>query len=166
MIAICEAIGPLHDILCIDLLLDHQRLSIRAVYGLALVVKLWHLDTERFDERRRVIRFEVLDNALRDEEDRKNQTDWEQEVIADPRDIDPEVAQSRRRVPRDAPHQDRGDGDTDRRGEVVMKRETKHLRQVRHRGFATIALPIGVRGETRRGIERQMLAERGHLLRV
>ena len=73
---------PLHDSLRIDLLLDHHRLSVRAVDGLALVIKLRHLDAERFDERRRVIRFEILDHALRDEEDRKNQTDREQQVVA------------------------------------------------------------------------------------
>ena len=68
------------------------------------------------------------------------------------------------RVPRDAAHQRRGDGDAGGGGDEVVKRQPDHLREIRHRGFAAVALPVGVGGETDGGVERQMRAQRGRVL--
>ena len=69
-------------------------------------------------------------------------------------------------MPRNAAHQRSGDGDAGRGGDEIVKRQPDHLREVRHRAFAAVALPVGVGGETDRGVEREMLAQRPELLRI
>ncbi len=71
-----------------------------------------------------------------------------------------------RRVPRDAAHERAGDGDADGGGEKVVDGQRDHLREIRHRGFAAVALPVGVGGEADGGVERQMLRQRAELLRI
>ena len=48
----------------------------------------------------------------------------------------------------------------------IMKCQPHHLREVRHGGFADVALPIRVGGETCRGVERQIRANSGQALRI
>ena len=59
-------------------------------------------------------------------------------------------------MPRDAAHQRRGDGDAHRGGGEVVDRQRHHLREIGHRGFAAVALPVGVGGEADGGVERQV----------
>ena len=48
----------------------------------------------------------------------------------------------------------RSDGDAGRSGHKIMKSQANHLREVRHGGFAAVALPVGVGRETDCGVER------------
>ena len=47
-----------------------------------------------------------------------------------------------------------------------MIRQPRHLREVTHRHFRHVRLPVGVRRERRRRIERQVCRHRGQLLRI
>ena len=71
-----------------------------------------------------------------------------------------------RRVPRDAAHQRAGDGDADGGGKKVLDGQRDHLREIRHRGFAAVTLPVGVGGEADGGVERKMLRQRAEFLRI
>jgi hypothetical protein len=59
---------------------------------------------------------------------------------------------------RDPAHERRGHRDAGGGGDEIVKSETHHLGEIRHRGLATVVLPIGVRGETHRRVEGEVLA--------
>ncbi len=67
---------------------------------------------------------------------------------------------------RDSPHQRRGNGDAGGGGDEIVNRQRHHLGEIRHGGFAAVALPVGVGGEADRRIERQVGAQRPKRLRV
>ena len=69
-------------------------------------------------------------------------------------------------LPSDAAHQAAGNGNAGRRREEVVKDQRDHLRKIRHRRLAAVALPVRVGHETDRGIERQVRAHSSHALRV
>ena len=94
---------------------------------LAVVIELGDLGRERFNQRGRGVRLEILDHALPDEEGGVEQADWQKQVKRDPREIAPEVADRFGTVPGDAAHKSRGDGDAGGRREPVMKRQGDHL---------------------------------------
>ena len=108
----------------------------------------------------------ILNHALRHKEQRQDKADWQQQVIGDARQVHPEVADGLRRMPRDTAHQGRRDRDADGGGKKVVDGQRNHLREIRHRGFAAVALPIRVRGEADGGVKGQMLRQRAELLRV
>jgi hypothetical protein len=54
----------------------------------------------------------------------------------------------RRAIPHQAAYQHRCDGDADRGGEEIVQNQGHHLGEVGERGFAAIALPVGVGRET------------------
>ena len=92
--------------------------------------------------------------------------DRQQQIIGDARQIHPEIADGLRRVPRDAAHERGGDGDADGGGKKVVDGQRHHLREIGHRGFAAVALPVGVGGEADGGVEREMLRQRAEFLRI
>ena len=48
----------------------------------------------------------------------------------------------------------------------VVERQRDHLREIRHRRFAAVALPVGVGRETHRGVEGEVGLNAGQLLRI
>ena len=137
-------------------LLFHHGFAIGAFDGLALVVLLLHRELHRLQQLGLGVRLEVLDHALRHEKHGEHQADGQQQVIGRPHEVHPEVAQGLGRVPGEAAHERRGDGDAGGRGDEVVKGQRDHLREIRHGGFAAVALPVGVGREADRGVERQV----------
>ncbi len=59
-----------------------------------------------------------------------------------------------------------GDGDSHRGGKKIVARQRHHLREIRHRVFAAVALPIGVGGEAGGGVERQIAGHGGFVGKI
>ncbi len=109
---------------------------------------------------------EVLWHALPDEEERKDDADRQQDVEDAARQIHPEVAEVPPAAPRE-PTDDRDrQHDADGGGGEVVEGETSHLRQIAHRGLATVVLPVGVRREADGGVEGQHRVHRHLPLRI
>ena len=125
-----------------------------SLIGLRLVVLLLDRNLHRLDQRRFGVRLEVLDHALRHEKHRKDEADRNEQVISDADEIDPEIADGVGRMTRNSPNERCGNGDASRGGDEIVKRQSDHLREVRHGRFTAVALPIGVGRETDRGVER------------
>ena len=106
---------------------------------------------ERLDLRGRV---EVLDDALRDEQQRADDADRQQDVEEAAREVDPEVAELARRAARQAADEGDGDRHAHRGRDEVLARERQHLRQVAHRRLRHVDLPVGVGDEAHGGVER------------
>ena len=144
---------PLHDGLFGDGLFFHHRFAVGSVDRLAFVILLFDLDLHRLDQRGLGVGLEILNHALRHEKDREDEADRQEQIVSDAHEIDPEVADGLGGMPRDAAHERRGDGDAGGGGDEVMKCQPDHLREIGHGGFAAVALPVGVGGETGRGVE-------------
>ena len=69
--------------------------------------------------------------------------------------VHPEIADGLHLPARDAANERDRQRDAHRRGHEVVIGEPGHLRQIAHRGFAGIVLPVGVGGERSRRVERQ-----------
>ena len=65
-----------------------------------------------------------------------------------------EIAERCDRIPRDAAHERRRQRDARGRRAEVVDNQRDHLREIRHRGFAGVALPVGVGGEADGRVER------------
>jgi hypothetical protein len=76
------------------------------------------------------------------------------------------LADGRRSIPREAPHDGDHQGGGYGRIEEVVRGKTGHLRQMAHRRLAAIGLPIGVGDEADRRIERQSRRDGVKSLRV
>ena len=90
----------------------------------------------------------------------------QQQIVGNANEIDPEIADGLRGMPRDRPNESSGNSDASRGRNEIVKRQADHLREIRHRGFAAVVLPVGVGRETDRGVECEMLAQRGKSLRI
>ncbi len=123
---------------------------------LAFVVLFLDLDLHRLDQGRLRVRLEILNHALRHQEDREDQADRQQQVVSHAHEIDPEIADRFCRMPRNCPHQRGGDGDAGGGGNEIVKRQPDHLREIRHGRFAAVALPVGVGRETDGGVKREI----------
>ena len=84
--------------------------------------------------------------------------------------IDPEIAEGLRRTGLqaigDAARQSQRDTDTHGRRDEIVPGEPRHLRQIAHRRFAAVGLPVGIRGETRRRVKCEVRGDRRKILRV
>ena len=100
---------------------------------------------------------EVLNHALRDEDQRTYETDRQQDIERAAYEINPEVAQVLRAAAGQSAHQ--GHSQRDARGsrDELVKGQAGHLGQVAHGLFARIVLPVSIGGETGGGIEGQLL---------
>ena len=107
----------------------------------------------RIDELGGVVGLEVLDHALRHENQGDQQRRRQQHPEKAPRYIDPEIADGFRFAARDAANDGDGDHDSDGGGSKVVVGEPGHLREVAHGGFAGVVLPVGVRGKRGGGIK-------------
>ena len=117
-----------------------------------------------------VIGREVLDHALRDQHQREDEADGKEQVEDRAVQIDPEIAE-RVRTRGTAPPGE-ASGNTERHGDAgggrgeVVPGQPRHLREVAHRRFAAVRLPVGVRDEAGGRVERQLLRNAGEVLRV
>ena len=125
-------------------------------HRLAFVVGFGHLRGVRLGQLRLGVGAEVLDHSLRDQHDREDHANGQQQVIGGPHQVHPEVAERPGRMPRDAPHQRRREGDARGGRDEVMDHQRHHLGEIGHGGFAGVALPVGVGGEARGGVEGQV----------
>jgi hypothetical protein len=123
-----------------------------------------------FQGRDFLIRRQVLQHALGDEDEREDEREGQQDVDGGPGEIDPEVADGAVRLPvtvagEAAGERDR-DGDPGGGRDEVVPGEARHLAQVAHRRFADVALPVRVGGEAGGGVEGRAGLHSGELLRV
>ena len=96
-----------------------------------------------------------LDCPLAREQQRDHEREWQQDAGRRPDEIDPEVA-DRLSVPagETADQRDRDRG-ADGRGGEVLHRQPGHLGEVAHRRLAAVVLPVRVRDEADRRVERE-----------
>ena len=122
-----------------------------------------------FQSFRLSIRSEVLRNSLPDQNEGEQKRDRQENVQSSSRDVRPEVSNSRSllravRVFRRAARQSSNHCDrycqTCRRRHPVVNSERDHVREVRHRRFRNIRLPVGVCRKADRRVESQV---GGHL---
>ena len=90
----------------------------------------------------------------------------QQDVQDRPDHVLPEVAQALAAAPDDPPDQRDRDHDPDPGREEVLNRQPGHLAEVGHRRLAAVVLPVRVRQERRRGVERDVPRGRVEVLRV
>ena len=133
-------------------------------HGLAFVVGLSNLNVERLREPGFGVGLEVLNHALRHEHESEHQADGQEQVIGNAHQVHPEVADRPGRVPRQAPDQRGRDRDPGRGGNEVVEGQPNHLGEIGHRGFPHVALPVGVRRETGRRVERKVGTQRSEPL--
>ena len=124
------------------------------------------VDRLRIDELDLVVRLEVLDDTLGDEQERADETERKQHPERAADQVDPEVAERRLLALRDAADERDRQRDPDRRRHEVVVREPRHLRQVAHRRLGDVGLPVRVRRERRRGVEREVGRDGAERLRV
>ena len=138
-----------HGLLLHDLRREH-RLAGRIHRGLAGRVRDGHVDRLRIEQRHAAIRRERLHDALRHEDDRKQQRQRQQDVQRAAHEVDVEVADGRRLAAHETADQRHEHGHAGRGREEVLHTEPEHLGQIAHRRFTTVALPVRVGGESSR----------------
>src|SRR5271165_4615971 len=104
----------LHDALRIYLLVHHDRIPLRIVYRISSGVLLWYLDGLFLDYFGRVIWLKVLWNTLSNQKNRINDADRKKQIIVNPHQIHPEIADRLGRVPGDPPDHCSGNRNADR----------------------------------------------------
>ena len=109
---------------------------------------------------------EVLDHALRDEDQRAHDADGQQEVERAARQVHPEVAQVLRAAAREPAHQRHRQRDAGSGGDELVKGQPGHLRQIGHGLLAGIVLPVGVGREAGCRVESQLRLDIGQALRI
>ncbi len=130
-------------------------------------------------ELRRLIRGEALHDPLRNQEHGQHDRQRQQDIQRAARHIDPEVADQpfamrdgllvaggRRRAAAKSTDHRRQHGQTGRGRDEILHGQADHLRQVAHRRFAAVTLPIGVRGKTNGGVERRVGRDIREFLRI
>ncbi len=100
------------------------------------------------------VRMEILDDSLRAEDDRDDDGDRQEDVERGARQVDPEVADPIRFVPRESANERDGDRDARGRRHEVLHGERGHLDEVAHRRFAAVPLPVRVGHEAHGRVER------------
>ncbi len=154
--------------------LDHFLRSCRAprnrlfLYDLCrcLSVRAGRLHRLRIHELGGCVRLEILRNALRNQEERAHKAERKQNPQHRARHVHPEIPERVFFAPRDSANH--GDGQRDAHGgrNKVVIREGGHLRQIRHRRFRHIGLPVRVRRERSRSVERQVGGNGRQFLRI
>src|SRR5271166_3698619 len=138
----------LYNALGIYLLVDHYRVAFAIFHRVSGVVFLWYLNGLDLQHLRRIVRLKVLWNTLSDQKNRINDADRKKQIIVNSHQVHPEIADRLGRVPGDPPEHWSGNRNSDRCGGKVLPRQCQHLRQITHRRFATVALPVRVGSET------------------
>jgi hypothetical protein len=140
--------------------------AIRVFHRVAFFVYFRDLRGVRLRQAGRVVTLEVLNHALRDQEDRENQRNGQEQIVSGAHEIDPKISDGTHAMARDPADDRRSDGNACRSGNEVMEDQRNHLRKVRHRGFARVILPVGVCREARRRIEGKRFTDGGEFLRI
>ena len=96
---------------------------------------------------------QVLDHALGDEHQRRDERDRQQHVQQRAREVLPEVAERRAGAGHEAADDRDRDRDADPGRDEVLHGQPGHLREVRHRRLAAVVLPVGVGDERGGGVE-------------
>jgi hypothetical protein len=99
---------------------------------------------------------EGLHHALAHQEERQEEREREEHVERGPEEIDPEVAEPGALLPNEAPDEGHHHGDARRGRDEVLHREAQHLGQVRQGRLPAVGLPVGVRHEADRRVERDL----------
>ena len=120
----------------------------------------------RLNRRQAVIRFKILDDSLRHQENGEDEGERKQKVEVDPDEVGPEIPDRTGGVPGQASDEGGRHGDPDRGRDEVMEDEADHLGEIGQRRFPRIVLPVGVGDEAGRGIEGQVRADRSEMLGV
>ena len=114
--------------------------GIRFVYGL------------RFQESRLGVRMQILDDALGDEGKREDETEGKKNPEESASSVYPKIADGFRFATSDSANEGDGEGNADGGGGEVVIGEASHLREIAHRGFWRVHLPIGIGGEGNGGV--------------
>ena len=155
--------GALRDGLRRDVV--HNGLAIRVHRGLAVGAQMGHLLW--LDELHSVIRFEILYDALRNQEQSTDKRKWQQHPKTAADKIDPEIAKRLHLATRDAADERDGQHNPSGRRDEIVISEPRHLSEIAHGGLAGVGLPVSVGGKGSRGVESQMLrAHPGKMLRI
>ena len=116
-----------------------------------------------FERRRIDIGAERLRHALPDQEQRDDDADRQQDVERAAGDIDPEIAdRSWTECARKTADQRNREHDAGRRRQEVLMRQAEHLREIGHRAFAAVVLPVGVGDEADGGVEGEIRRDGRH----
>ncbi|KAI1692305.1 hypothetical protein Ddc_23681 [Ditylenchus destructor] len=121
--------------------------------GLAVGAELGGLVVLGFDGLEGLVAVEVLDHALLDEDDREDEGQRQQQPQGAARHVGPEVADMAGQTRGEAADQREQHGDAGGGRDEVLHRQRQHLRQVAHRRFAAVALPVGVGHEADGSVE-------------
>src|ERR1019366_6498223 len=109
-----------------------------------------------FDRGRNRVRMQILDHALRTENQCRDDRNRQQNIQSRSRHIDPEVADSLDRLAREPAHERDGNGEPAGRGCEVMNRQPGHLYEVTERCFRHVALPVRVGSEADSRVETEI----------
>src|SRR5215475_6673679 len=112
----------------------HDRLAVGIESR--LTIRINALNLLWFDQVHGVIWLEVLDDALRDEQQRADDAKWQEYPEATANEIYPEVAERLHLAAGDAADKCDGQHDSGGRRNEVVKGEACHLREIAHRRLA------------------------------
>ena len=118
------------------------------------------------ERRRRRMPVEGLDDTLRDQDHRQDDRERQQDVDAGAVEVLPEVADLAARAAGDAAHDGSENGHADGGGDEVLHRQPRHLAQVRHRVLAAVVLPVRVRDEAGRSVQRDVGRDAGEIVGI
>ncbi len=145
--------GPHGDDLLGELGLLGLGLTLLVQHRLALVVGHRFVVLDGLEDSRLLVGPEVLHHPLGDEGERTHERQGQQDVEGRAGEVHPEVADRLGGTASESPDQRDQRGHAGGRGDEVLDGETEHLGEVAHRRLATVALPVGVRGEAHRSVE-------------
>ena len=94
-----------------------------------------------------------LRHAESDEDERADDRDRQEDVKRNPRQVDPEVPDRRRRRAREAAHEGERHREARRRRQEVVHGEAEHLGEMTHGRLAAVVLPVRIGDEAGRGVE-------------
>ncbi len=146
LMAICEAAGPIGSVTSVTGLPSAPVTGCTSV-AVSYDLKFW---------------MTPCDTRIKATDQRQRQQDIDRGAYQ----VVPEVADRGAGAPRQSANQCHQHRNAAGRREKVLHSQPQHLRQVAHRRFAAVALPIRVGGEAGRRVEGQIRAVRGKTLRV
>ena len=145
--------GTLSDCLSIDDLSFLRRGPIRIRNNVAIGTLLINLNGLLLDQFRRVVWPEVLHDALRNQHERQDDAQRQKNPERTTHHINPKVSNRFLLLSRDAANERNRQTHTDRRRREIVISESGHLREIAHRRFAAVTLPVGVGCKRCSGIE-------------
>ncbi len=114
------------------------------------------LHLHRLNQFDRVVRLQVLDDALRDQRERAHDAKREQYPERPADQVYPEIPDGLHLAASDPANEGNRKRNAYRRGNKVVIGKPGHLREIAHGGLARVGLPVRIGGERGRGVERNM----------